>query len=68
MMARVQSHMVTDHSTSPTQILEQLGISDPLTVETVYNPMSGWRIAVVTAEGNHLIICDETLSIVTVYR
>ena len=63
-----QHQLATDHRTLPQDILNRLGIVNPTTIETVYDPMSGWRIAVVNAEGNHLIICDETLSIVTVYR
>jgi hypothetical protein len=63
-----QHQLVTDHRTLPTDILNHLGIENPYTVETVYDPEGGWRIAVVTAEGNHLIICDEKVGIVTVYR
>jgi len=67
----VQSHqhiLATNHNIMPTDILDHLGIVNATTVETVYDPVHGWRIAVVTAKGNHLIICDETLGIVTVYR
>ena len=60
--------MVTDHGTNPMDILDVLDIQNPTTVETVYDPVSGWRIAVVNSAGNHLIICDEKLSTVTVYR
>jgi hypothetical protein len=63
-----QHILATDHRTNPQEILDYLHIQNPTTVETVYDPMGGWRIAVVTAEGNHLIICDEKLSTVTVYR
>jgi hypothetical protein len=67
----VQTHqhiLATNYNIMPTDILDHLGIVNPTTIETVYDPVRGWRIAVVNAEGNHLIICDETLGIVTVYR
>lgn len=63
-----QHQFATDHRTLPQDILDHLGIDNATTVETVYDPEGGWRIAVVTAEGNHLIICDEKVGIVTVYR
>jgi hypothetical protein len=63
-----QHQLATDHRTLPQAILDQLGIENAYTIETVYDPDHGWRIAVVTAKGNHLIICDEKVGIVTVYR